>query len=60
MFVRYLKVKWKLEREGKGLEQRNVISKGITPITSMLEQGRQHMREAVWQIVKVSCCEYGF
>lgn len=52
---RYLKAKWKKEREEKNRRRQNALSKGITPIISMLERGKQMMRNAVWQIVKVKC-----
>ncbi|VDK84402.1 unnamed protein product [Litomosoides sigmodontis] len=50
----YLKAKWRKEREEKSSRRQSALSKGITPIMSMLERGKQMMRDTVWQIVKVS------
>uniref|UniRef100_A0A8R1XQP9 DNA polymerase epsilon catalytic subunit n=1 Tax=Onchocerca volvulus TaxID=6282 RepID=A0A8R1XQP9_ONCVO len=51
-WLRYLKAKWLKEREEKNRRKQNALSKGITPIMSMLERGKQIMRDTVWQIVK--------
>ncbi|VBB29888.1 unnamed protein product [Acanthocheilonema viteae] len=53
-WLRYLKAKWRKEREEKNRRKQSALSKGITPIMSMLERGKQMMRDTVWQIVKVS------
>ncbi|MCP9260431.1 DNA polymerase [Dirofilaria immitis] len=43
----------KRKRE-KNRRKQNALSNGITPIASMLERGKQIMRDTVWQIVKIS------
>ncbi|KAM3720644.1 DNA polymerase epsilon catalytic subunit [Dirofilaria immitis] len=53
-WLRYLKAKWRKEREEKNRRKQNALSNGITPIASMLERGKQIMRDTVWQIVKIS------
>ncbi|VIO96069.1 DNA polymerase family B, exonuclease domain containing protein [Brugia malayi] len=53
-WLRYLKAKWKKEREEKKRKRQNALSKGITPIISVLERGKQMMQDTVWQIIKIS------
>uniref|UniRef100_A0A915Q6B6 DNA polymerase epsilon catalytic subunit n=1 Tax=Setaria digitata TaxID=48799 RepID=A0A915Q6B6_9BILA len=53
-WLKYLKAKWSREREEKSRRKQNVLSKGITPIMSMLGRNKQIIRDAVWQIVKIA------
>ncbi|VDN01879.1 unnamed protein product [Thelazia callipaeda] len=52
-WLRYLKIKWKARKANKIHKGLNVARK-ITPITSMLEQSKRVMRDAVWQIIQIS------
>uniref|UniRef100_A0A158Q8A2 DNA polymerase epsilon catalytic subunit n=1 Tax=Elaeophora elaphi TaxID=1147741 RepID=A0A158Q8A2_9BILA len=53
-WLRYLKTKWRKEREDRNCRRQSALSKGITPIVSMLERGKRMMQDTAWQIVKIS------